>query len=159
MLTGCAGVAHQPVSDAVADQRVTGLRYYDTSPYLFIRTDNQGGLTSEFVYLPDTTKKRSAKPFAFLAKNKTVLTWEEDGTALTSSASDVDTGEVPKAIVEALEETGKTFLKNLNFDAGDDKTRTAPATAPKAYIFKVVKRNGVWGLVGASTDEPLYLLK
>jgi hypothetical protein len=156
ILAGCAGITHRPIADEAADQRVTGLRYYDTSPYLFIHTDNQGGLTSDFVYLPDSTKKRSAKPFAFLAKNKTVLTWDDEGTALLGSSSDVDTGEVPKAIVGALEEVGKTFVKSM-FDAPNQKTADSPPRAPRAYIFKVVKRNGVWGLIGASTKEPLYL--
>ncbi len=161
LLAGCAGTTHRAIPDAVTDLQSTGLRYYDTSPYLFVHTDNKGGLTSEFVYLPDATKKRAAKPFAYLAKNKTTLTWDEDGAALTGSASDVDATEVPKAVVSALEEAGKTFVKGLLFDTGQaaPSSKEAPPRAPEAYIFKVVKRDGLWGLEGAGTRQPIYLAK
>ena len=156
-LASCAGSTHRTVEGAVADLKATGIRYYDTSPYVFIRTDNKGGLKSEFVYLPDPTKKRSVHPYAVMAKNKTVLTWNPEGTVLTGSSTDADSGEVPAAIVGALKDAALTAVGKA-FDTGEAAPNpvNAPASAPEAYLFKVVKKDGQWGLEGASTGRPVY---
>jgi hypothetical protein len=162
LLGGCAGVTHRGVPDAIADARDKGIRYYDTSPYLFIRTDNEGGLISELVYLPDTTKKRSVRPYSLMAKNTTTLTWEDGGLFVTGTDAEVDTTDVPIAVIGALEEAAKTFVKNRGFlDAADAPVRApanAPSRAPEAYVFKIVKVRGQWGLQGSGTINPKYKL-
>jgi len=57
LLTSCAGVTHQAITTKKQDCEARGIRYYDSSPYLLVQTDNQGGLTSDFMYLPDQNKR------------------------------------------------------------------------------------------------------
>ena len=93
LLTSCAGVTHQAITTAKQDCKARGVRYYDSSPYLLVQTDNQGGLTSDFMYLPDLNKKRQARPFTFLASNTTTLSFQNG--ILTDSSSDTDSSAVP----------------------------------------------------------------
>ena len=67
LLGGCAGVSHSPVASSSADRCVNGIRYYQNSLYLLVYSDGKGGIVSEFMYLPDTTKKMVACPHNFAA--------------------------------------------------------------------------------------------
>ena len=65
-LGGCAGVNYETITSDQQDAKAKGLRYYDSSPYLLVQTDNQGALKADLKYLPDLTKKRQARPYTFL---------------------------------------------------------------------------------------------
>jgi hypothetical protein len=148
LLTGCAGITHRAIESDAQDAKARGFRYYDSSPYLLVQTDNQGGLTSELVYLPDRTKKRSARPYAYLASNATTLTFQKG--VLTDSVSDTDGTAIPTAIIKALESAAASAAKFLAFD----KPKTE--TAPNVYLFKVVKKGNQWGLEGTEAKGPKY---
>jgi hypothetical protein len=151
-LSGCAGISYGTIGSEADDLKARGLRYYDSSPYLLVQTDNQGGLTCEFLYLPDQTKKRHAKPYTFLSSNTTTLEFQR--AILTNSVSDTDSSVVPVAVVKALEQVASSAVKLATFDvAGGGK---AERIAPRVYLFKIVKINGQWGLVGAEGDNIRY---
>jgi hypothetical protein len=130
LLTSCAGVTHQAITTAEQDCKARGVRYYDSSPYLLVQTDNQGGLTSDFMYLPDQNKKRQARPYTFLASNTTTLSFQNG--ILTDSSSDTDSSAVPAAVIKALEQVATSAAKLLAFDAAQTKQ------APRVYLFKIV---------------------
>ena len=66
-------MSHRAIETARQDQSARGFRYYDSSLYLLVQTNNDGGLVSKLEWLPDQTKLRQAKPYKFLAKNETTL--------------------------------------------------------------------------------------
>lgn len=151
LLAGCAGIDSTAVNDSKADEQARGFRYFDSSPYLLVQTDNLGGLTSAFMYLPDQTKKRQIKPYAFLASNATTLGFENG--VLTNSVSDTDSSVVPAAIIKGLEQAALSAAKLAMMD------QAHPSTTPRVYLFKVVKRNGAWGLLGAQGAAVDYEVK
>ena len=133
------------IPDEATDLRARGFRFYDTSPYILVKTNNQGGLTSEVKYLPDLTKKRSARPYAFLSSNDTKLTFGgtgNEGLTLTQGVSDAKADAVPAAIAEATPVVPEVDGR--------------PAKAPPFALFKVVKRDGQWGIIGASNQPVNY---
>lgn len=123
------------------DASAWGFRYYDKSPYLLVKSDNNGGLEGEIIYLPDPNRKRSIRPYAFLAKNDLTLDFE-DG-ALTSATSDQDSTEFPLAVVSALTSmVGSGFSK----EAGPKGTVPAPR------LFKVIVKGSTISLVGSDAN-------
>ena len=163
MLAGCAGVSYTTITGPVEDAKARGFRYYDTSPYILVTTDNAGGLSSQIKYMPDTTKKRSARPYAFLAKNDTTLTFGGEGDAgltLTQGTTNSDSTEVPNAVLTALADVAKQAITSGVMDRkkadGTTQPDKRPAKAPTFALFKVVKRNGEWGLIGARNNPVGY---
>jgi hypothetical protein len=152
VLNGCAGVSYRAINSDTEDQKARGLRYYDSSPYLLVQTDNQGGLTSTFVYLPDQTKKRQAQPYTFLSSNATTLEFQRG--VLTNNISDTDSSVVPVAVIKSLEQVAGEAVKLAKFDVA--RATQAQRNAPNVYLFKIVKVNGEWGLVGADGGEIRY---
>jgi hypothetical protein len=144
-LNGCAGISYGTITSEAEDLKARGLRYYDSSPYLLVQTDNQGGLTCEFLYLPDRTKKRHAQPYTFLSSNTTTLEFQRG--ILTNSVSDTDSSVVPVAVIKSLEQVASSAVKLATFDKVNDNK--PERIAPRVYLFKIVKSNGEWGLVGA----------
>ncbi len=136
-MASCTGVSYKTVTN---DDTADGFRYYDSSPYLLVQTDNKGGLTSDLKYLPDPTKKRSVRPWQFLSKNEAAFTF--DNGILTSSEAVQDSTVIPKAVIGALEQMAKAAIKLSPYD------QAAPA-GPRVYLFKIVKENGKWCLLGA----------
>jgi hypothetical protein len=151
VISGCAGVSYREVTD---DKSARGFRYYDSSPYLLVQTDNKGGLTSELKYLPDLTKPRQAKPYQFLASNDSTFEFSEG--ILTKGESVGDGTAVPKAFIEAAEKVAGAAIKGGALDAPGGQKEDAPDTAPRVYLFKIVKIDGEWTLLGASGLAPLY---
>ena len=130
-LAGCAGTSFRPVS-AKGDAKDTGIRYYESAPFLLVYSNGRGGITSEIKFLPDVTNKRSVDPFAVLAQNDTTLTFA-DGT-LTQSKTVVDETGVPKAIVTALEKVASAAIAAANAP-GDEPTE---ADFPLPRLYKIV---------------------
>jgi hypothetical protein len=135
-LTGCAGVEVLAIPDAAADARATGFRYYDTSPFLLVYTDTKGGLKSELFYLPDTTKKRSIRPYNYAASNDSTLRF--DNGRLVEAKAVVNEAAIPAAVLSALEKAA--LAGGMAAGAGNQ--------IPAPYLFRIVKRNGNWALAG-----------
>jgi hypothetical protein len=136
-LSGCAGLTTDSPSVA-ANATNDGFRYYDTSPFLLITNDAKGGLVSKILYLPDSTKLRTIKPYSFAAKNEATLTFDK-GT-LVQAKSVVDETIVPTAIVSALEKVATARIKAAN--GGQDGI-------PSPYLFRIYGDDaGNWKLNG-----------
>ena len=92
---GCASIDSSEDTDGTR----TGIRYYNSAPFILAYSDGKGGVTSEIVYLPDTTRVMSLDATAFFAQNKSVMSFER--SVLTTSKTSANAAEVPKAIIEA----------------------------------------------------------
>lgn len=141
-LAGCAGLEMKDVKTAVDEQAAEGFRYYDTSPFLLVYTDGKGGVKSELLYLPDSTKKRSIRPYAYGAKNDTTLKFE-NGRMVGAKAA-VDETAVPVAAISALEKIATSLVKAAN--AGNDGI-------PPPYLFRIASNNGKWDLYGGQAVD------
>ena len=140
VLSGCAGLKTTPIRSDADEVKAQGFRYYENAPFLFIHTDGKGGLTSEIVMLPYTTREMSIEPYAFWSSNNTNLTFS-NGT-LTESSSQVDTTAVPSAGLDAL-------AKYLTLIAGDE----TPGQAPPPYLYKIHIQGNVVTLTGGSPKD------
>jgi hypothetical protein len=146
--SGCAGLTVKPVG--TNESKVHGFRYYEPSPYLLVYTDNRGGLTTRLLWLPDQTKKRSARPYAYLASNDVTLSFTNG--VLTQAAVTVDETIVPKAVVEALEQAAALAVKGAGFREAAAEQQNI---VPPPYLFKIVVESAgpgkgrVWMLKGA----------
>ncbi|MDC8757056.1 hypothetical protein [Janthinobacterium fluminis] len=136
LLAGCAGVEVQSIPDAAADAAATGLRYYDTSPFLLVYTDAKGGLRSELLYLADTSKKRAIRPYSYAAANDATLRFDH-GRLLEAKAV-VSEAAIPLGVLAALEKVAVAGSKGAN----------AADQIPAPYLFRIVKKNGSWKLSG-----------
>ncbi len=137
VLAGCAGVSVVTVkeSDAqnqcikaslrsICDEKATGFRYYEPAPFLFVHSDGAGGIAAEVVWLPDTTKKMSISPYAYLASNKTTLTFANG--MLTEASTAVDETIIPNAVLSAIVTAGVKAI------AGSEGSQV-----PVPYLFKI----------------------
>lgn len=134
-LTACAGLdARTAAADEASE---SGIRYYDSSPFLLIYTDGKGGLKSDVLYLPDTTKLRVIKPYAYLAKNDTTLKFEKG--RLTQAKSVVDETAVPTEVLKGFEKVALASIKAAN---------AGMTEIPGPYLFRIVKVGDNWNLAG-----------
>lgn len=140
--TGCAGLNVENIPDAATDDKVTGFRYYDTSPFLLLHTDNKGGLTTKLLYLPDTQKKRSIKPYAYAATNNATLSFEEG--RLKGAKAEIDETAIPTAVLSALEKVATEAIKAMNAGAGG---------IPSPYLFRILKVDNTWVLSGGQAMD------
>jgi hypothetical protein len=131
-LIGCAGVTVTPVTSKT-DDRARGLRYYELSPYLLVHTDNKEGLVSKIVMLPDDSKKRSAKPYNFLASNTVTLKFTNG--VLNDNTFEADGTAVPSAIVEVLGEAAKKMISGRSGETGEEEKSH---TVPVPYLYKII---------------------
>jgi hypothetical protein len=129
LLSACAGLDVGPIKDEAADAKDKGYRYYDQAQYLFVRSDGKGGLTSEIVML-NTSRKFSARPYAYLAMNNTTLSFSNG--ALNEATVVADETAVPVALADAL---GKAASAALAFDAPSATATTF--NVPLPHLFKI----------------------
>ena len=145
LLNACAGMTVMSVPTAAEDAKAHGVRYYGTSPYLLVHTDNAGGIVADLRYLPDRSKKMSAQPFNYLASNATTLQFDKG--VLTTSSVEVDETVVPSAALAALKDLAIAATKV----AGLQQSGTSSPEAPLPVLFKiVVDQDGphLWGPAG-----------
>ncbi|MFD0894772.1 hypothetical protein KBB96_04860 [Luteolibacter ambystomatis] len=145
-LSGCAGTTFHRVTD---DSKDEGLRYVETSTYLLVTTDNNGGVKSEILTLPDRSRLHSARPWALMSSNETTLTLSEGALAGTSST--LDTSKVPAAIADAV----KTFGPLLVGANTKDGTPEASKSVPGPRLFKIMNTPKGIALVDAKVTYPL----
>jgi hypothetical protein len=138
VLCGCAGVTVH----TDGGKKDNGIRYYEPAPFLLVYSDSKGGLTSRIVWLPDTTRTMTLKPYAYLAKND--ASFKFDKGMLTESKTVADETVIPQAIVAALKTAAIAGVAAAN-KAERDETPTVPAP----YLFRIEIKNGAaklyWG--------------
>jgi hypothetical protein len=141
----CAGLTVTSVDTDAKDKKDLGIRYYESSPYLLVHTDNEGGLVTRILYLPDPTKKRSVRPYAYLANSSTTLNFKNG--VLSSAETSVDTTAIPKAILGAIESAATAAIKAADEPAGENHN------VPPPYLFKIII-NGDKVFLGGQPTEP-----
>ena len=96
-MTGCkATVTHRPES-----KNDSGIRYYESAPYLIVYSDGKGGLNWQIRYLPDQTRIMTATPEVVMAHTEMTLYFQNG--VLASSSTTGDTTEIPKALISAVQ--------------------------------------------------------
>jgi len=98
-LMACGG-CYTHVVYSVATNSGTGIRYYQSSPYLLVYSDSKNGLHWQILYLPDQTKKMMVRPIAIGGRSELDLYFHNG--ILTGSSELSDTTELPKAIIAAV---------------------------------------------------------
>jgi hypothetical protein len=126
-LCSCAGLT---VSSVIDEDKERGIRYYESSPYLLVHTDNEGGLVTRLIYLPDPTKKMAVRPYARWASSSTTLNFKNG--VLSSAETSFDETAVPKAILGAIEKAATAAI--MAADEPQSETHNVPAP----YLFKIV---------------------
>jgi hypothetical protein len=132
LVSGCAGLDVTPVLSDKDEASARGFRYYQPAPFLLVYSDGKGGLISQIKFLPDTSRKMSVQPYAYLSSNESTLQF--DAGMLTQAAAVVDETVVPTAALDALAKAlGAAAKAALN-------APTAPneAAVPVPYLFKIV---------------------
>lgn len=143
LVSACAGINASAIKDDAADKNDTGFRYYETSPFLLVYADGKGGLESKLLYLPDTTKKRSIKPYNFGATNDVTLKF--DHGRLAQAKAVVDETVIPTAVLQGLEK-----VATANIKAGNGNVEGIPSP----YLFRIVgDAQGGWSLKGGQAME------
>lgn len=153
LLTACAGARVTRVLPG-KDSEAHGFRYYQSSPYLIVHTDNKGGLTSRIEYLPDPNRLMSYEPYSKLSSNATTLEFKNG--VLTGATSDIDETVVPIAALKGVEAVLSAALKASLLD------KVGTTTVPLPALFKIVfDRDGGVRLVGGppmgDDDKPLTI--
>ncbi len=136
---GCACVSYTSLTPE-ADSTAKGFRYHDTSPYLLAQRDQNGDWQTQLSYLPDQTKEFQATPHTFLSVNGTSFVFTN--SVLTEASSDADASAVPAAVIQTLQQ-----LVSKAYTFTDAEKQVTP---PSVQVFKIMKVNGEWGVIGAA---------
>jgi hypothetical protein len=145
---GCTGVTHTPVDDA---DHGTGIRYYQTSPYLLVNSDGRGGLQWRILYLPDQTKKMMATPYTLASRTEMTLQFH-NGT-LVGTAVVGDSTEVPRAILAAVQAAASTL-------AGTAALARSGADLPSIhapYLYKIIVEGSKVTFIGTVNTDPIVV--
>ena len=155
VFSGCAGVAIKPIKDETQDKMDRGIRYYESAPYLLVYADNKGGISSKILYMPDLSRKMSAKPYNFMASSEFVMDFTNG--VLTGSKSTIDETVIPKAVVSALEKAASSAVK---FAALNEASKM-DFEIPQPYLYKIVIDSQSVLLIGerakGTGDRPLTI--
>lgn len=144
-LSGCAGLEMHNLAKPEDEAAARGFRYYESSPFLLVYTDGKGGLATELMYLPDTTKKRSIRPYAYGASNDALLTFSNG--VMKSAKAVVDETAVPVAVIQGLEKVAISLAKAANAQSGG-------IPPPRLYRVRRDDKSGLWKLEGGETVGP-----
>jgi hypothetical protein len=140
---GCANVSYTRLLTVEQEKASTGIPYFDTSPYILVQKDTNAAWQTTVLYLPDHTKMNTIDVCTFLAANNSTFTFTN--AILSDSSVTSDSSAVPAAVVQAAATVGAAIAK-----------MAGPSEVPRpasAYLFKIVRVNHQWGLVGASAAD------
>ena len=147
---GCASVDSKHDTDGNS----TGIRYYNSAPFILAYSDGKGGIEASVVYLPDTTRVLSLDATAFFSQNMTVMKFDQ--SILTSSDSTADATAVPKAIVEAA----KTVATAAIAASANKPNEVTEYQVPAPYIYRIYygkdpnnPEKKIWQLVGGQARD------
>lgn len=146
LLPACAGMNVKKIS-TTDDDKDTGLRFYRNVPYLLVTTNNQGGVTTEVTYLPDTNELMSAHVYSQGASNETSLKFKD--SVLTSATVDVDTTVIPKTVLNTIATLVSAGV--FNVAGGEESSKKAPGP----YLYRIKVRGSTAELIGS--DEVISI--
>ncbi len=145
-IIGCSGISTKSIKTDEDEKQANGFRYYERSPYILVYFDGNS-LNSKLLYLPDRTRKRSVELFEFLAKNTTKLTFSNG--VLTSSDSEGDSTEFPKAVIETAKDVAIAAAKGA-FSVEDTD---GFLIVPRPHLYKLVNDDEVSKLIAFKIEN------
>lgn len=131
LAVGCT--AGMNVRRVVDDNTESGIRYYQSAPYLLVQTDNDGGVTTKVLYFPELGRLMAVHPYNRGASLKMKLAFKNG--VLASADSSADESTLPAAIVDSLKGAATAAL-SAKFAA--ERPGGTKATVPTPYLFKIV---------------------
>jgi hypothetical protein len=108
----------------------TGVRYYESAPYLLVYSDGKGGLKWQIYYIPDQSHIMTATPIVRGGKAQMTLFFVNG--ALSSSTVAGDTTTIPNAILAAAQAVIPIIAAGVLAEKGE------PPSFPKPYLYKIV---------------------
>lgn len=136
-----ATVTYQRVAD---DATATGVRYYESAPYLLVYSDGKGGLKWQILYLPDQSHIMTASPEVRGGKTQMTL-YFQNGTLGTSSTGG-DTTTIPSAILAAAQAAVPVIAAALVAE------KAQSPEFPKPYLYKIVWNGTAVEFQGGQAD-------
>jgi hypothetical protein len=134
---GCsAAVKYTPATDGG-----TGIRYYQSSPYLLVYSNGKGGLIWQILYLPDQTKMMMVEPKVIGGRSEMTLYFQNG--VLTGSTELGDTTELPKAILAAVQSAIPLLAMTMEVQQ---------PTVPAPYLYKIIVEGDKVRFVGGHGD-------
>ncbi len=142
LFSGCSSVNYgtQQAND-------TGLRYYDSAPYLLVCSDGHGGLKWQIRYLPDQSVIKTVSPTTGWAHTEMTLNFQ-NGVLATSSTMGDPTA-IPKAIISAVQ----SALPLLAAAGATPKLNSFPAP----YLYKLVWNGDTLKFIGSQGDTRIQV--
>ena len=146
LAAGCsASVTHTVVNEA---DNGTGIRYYQSSPYLLVYSDSKGGLVWQILFLPDQTKKMMVEPKVHGGRSEMTLYFKNG--ILAGSMEVGDTTELPKAVLAAVQSAVPLFARAA--------LEAARPSVPAPYLYKIVVNDREVKFIGNQGDEPIIIV-
>jgi hypothetical protein len=141
LFSGC----YTHLEHARATDTGSGIRYYESSPYLLISSNSKGGLRWQILYITDTSKKMMVTPTVIWGHSELDLYFQN--SMLTGSSELSDTTDLPKAVVAAVQSAIPLLAKGA--------FAVKPPQVPAPYIFKIVVDHDQVKFIGHQGDTSI----
>jgi len=140
----------------------TGIRYYQSSPYLLVYSDSKGGLQWKILFLPDQTKKMMVTPKVRGGRSEMTLYFHNGILAVSTEVG--DTTELPKALIAAAQSVAPLIaVASLSAAKAarkkDDKEepKPKPPLVPPPSLYKIVINGSNVEFIGGEGDAPIIV--
>jgi uncharacterized protein YceK len=141
--SGCSSVDY-----GTDNPKSTGLRYYDSAPYLLVCSDGHGGLKWTILYLPDQSIVKTVTPATGWAHTEMTLNFQ-NGVLMTSSTMS-DSTEIPKSIISAVQSALPAIAA-----AAAESSKLPSFPAP--YLYKLAWDGGTLQFIGQQGDARIQV--
>lgn len=144
LLGACS--AHVSHRVNVDDAKASGIRYYNSAPYLLVYSDGKNGLNWQIIYLPDQTRIMTAAPEISGARVEMAMNFSNG--VLNSAATSGDSTAVPKALLAAVQ----TALPLIAAAAG-----SAKPGFPAPQLYRLVATGSTLTFKGGPGDTAIQV--
>jgi hypothetical protein len=145
LISGCSATVTHKVS--TNDETATGIRYYDSAPYLLVYSDGKNGLNWQIIYLADQSHVMTATPQ--IIGGHTEMTLSFSSGVLSTASTIGDTTALPKALIAAVQ----TALPLLAAAAAGPAQPGFPAPS----LYRLVVSDGVLYFKGMKGDTKIQV--
>jgi hypothetical protein len=141
-ISGCAAnVVH-----SLETTRSTGIRYYESAPYLLVYSNGKGGLVWQIMALPDQSHVMQASPQVLAGRVQMALKFQNG--VLISATSVGDSSVVPKAIIAAVQSALPLIVRSA-LEGPSNKSFPAPS------LYKIIVKGDQIIFVGGKGDQDI----
>jgi hypothetical protein len=140
LVAGCAAnVTHE-----LESSNSSGLRYYESAPYLLVYPNGKGGLVWQVLFLPDQSHVMVARPEVWGGRVQMAIKFQNG--VLTNATTVGDTTVVPKAMIAAVQ-SALPLIAKAALEAPPEHLFPAPS------IYKIVVRDDTISFIGGPGDN------